>query len=64
MNAGSVYRVTAFSPINAGPASLLATVLRVEVAQPLEWVKRNADEIAAKAVSRPVVALWVEEVAA
>lgn len=63
MIAPNVYRVTAFSPIKAGPASLLATILRVEVDQPIEWVRRNADEIAAKAVQRPVVALWVEEAA-
>lgn len=54
------YLLTVFSPIKAGPATLLATVLRVGVEQPLEWVKAHADEIAAKAVSRPVVALWIE----
>lgn len=64
MSAGNIYQVTVFSSIKAGPASLLATVLRIEVDQSIEWVKRNADEIAAKAVQRPVVALWVEGAAA
>lgn len=61
MSAGSVFRLTVISPIKAGPASLLATILRIEVDRTLEWVRKHADEIAAKAVpDRPIVALWLE----
>lgn len=60
----SAYRLTVFSPIKAGPAAMLATVLRVEVEEPVEWVRAHADEIAARAVERLVMALWLEEVMA
>lgn len=59
------YRGTVFQRLSSRNAALLATDLRVEVAQPLDWVRQHADEIAALGVNqarfgRPV-ALWIEK---
>lgn len=61
------YLVTSFQAMKSG--ALFALVLRVTVAKPIEWVRQNADQIAAKGVAddpqarrlnAPIVALNVE----
>lgn len=57
------YRLTVYQRLGLHNDALLATDLRVEVAQPPDWVRQHADEIAALAVNqerlgRPV-ALWL-----
>lgn len=61
------YLVTVFKPLKSG--ALYALVLRVQVAQPIEWVRAHVDEIATRGVRQdriakdpnvPIVALNVE----
>ncbi|WP_157266572.1 hypothetical protein [Azohydromonas aeria] len=42
------------------PGTVSVLVLRVTVAQPLEWVRAHADEIAQRAHPEPYCALWLD----
>lgn len=63
------YLVTSFQKLN-GRDEIFGLVLRVTVAQPIEWVRQHADEIArrgvrqdavARTLKSPIIALNVEE---
>ncbi len=64
----SAYRLSVLQPLPGGYT--LMTLLNVKVDQPIEWVRKHADEIAARAVADGAVprhvnggqytALWLE----
>lgn len=59
------YRMTVYQRLSVHTDALLATDLRVEVAQPMAWVREHADQIAERGVNvarfgRPV-ALWLTQ---
>ncbi len=53
--------LSVLSPVAAG--GTLVEVFRVKAeGWSIDWIKRHADEIAARSSSRAACALWVEEV--
>lgn len=56
----SVLSEVVASDMRPPEAVTLVEVFTVTVDRPIEWVKRNADELARCASKREPVALWVE----